>query len=375
MIFRSLILTFLILIFLIPGFHQVQAHEVEYQAITTTLEAIGNEILLTTEVAFSFDYDSPDLDARLAILTDYFSATFLIEQNNQPCPITIDNLTIDENLPKSIFGGKYVCTQAVTNFEELQITSFIFAEFFSPFDHFVNISVGDATREIIFTQDNQTYPAMAQEGEIQDSVGEQSFGAQEQKDSSNNFFAVIQRFIKLGVEHILFGFDHILFLLATILIIRSFKNIALLVTSFTLAHSLTLILAGLGLITLTSRIVEPVIALSIVAMALRNIWILKYKGESFQLKERWLIVFGFGLIHGLGFAGALAKIGIPQQHFIPALVTFNVGVETGQFMILAVVLPYLVLMRQWRWRLYALYGISVVIAAIALFWFVERIIG
>ncbi len=92
-----------------------------------------------------------------------------------------------------------------------------------------------------------------------------------------NLFSVIQRFIGLGVEHIVFGFDHILFLLAAVLIVRSLKNILILVTSFTLAHSLTLILAGLGVITLASRIVEPVIALSIAVMALRNIWILRHK--------------------------------------------------------------------------------------------------
>lgn len=363
---RHFILFFVVAVSFLIAPSQAQAHAIEdYQVINTRLEAQGNTILATTDTVFAFTYDVPDLKGRLESLTNYFAEVFLIEQSGKQCQVLIDKLIIDEQAPKTTIGGIYTCLKAVSSLKDLKITSFLFTNVFGNFDHFVNITVQGVTQEIIFTPESQVYPASTE-------TEKQSFKPTSQGKSSN-FFSVIKRFTGLGIEHIAFGFDHILFLLATILIIRSFKNIVLLVTSFTVAHSVTLILASLGLITLTGRIVEPVIALSIVFMAVRNIWLLKYKGEGFNLKERWLIVFGFGLVHGLGFARALAQIEIPKEYFIPALLTFNVGVEIGQFMILAIVLPYLILMRPWRFRLHTLYGISGTIALISLFWFVERI--
>ncbi|MBL8268761.1 HupE/UreJ family protein [Steroidobacter sp.] len=138
----------------------------------------------------------------------------------------------------------------------------------------------------------------------------------------------------LGVEHILGGFDHLLFVLSLLFLVSFNKRLVLTISAFTLAHSLTLALSALGWLTLRSPPVEATIALSIMLVA----------GEALNkeqtLSRRWpaLVAFLFGLIHGLGFAGALADIGLPQKHLFVALLTFNVGVEVGQ--LLVVVLAY-----------------------------------
>ena len=362
--FRQIFLIFIVLTLFFHGTKQAGAHVIGYQAINTILKATGNEILLTTQVAFLFDYDSPYREARLRTLTGYFGEAFLIEQNKKSCKATIDNLTIDTKASKSVFSGKYVCPQKVTGLENLKITSFIFNEFFNPYDHFVRFNSQGNVSELIFTQDKQVYPDNVSVRKIKDSNAWESL---------SNLAIVLKKFIELGIGHILSGVDHILFLIAVVLLLPSFKKITTLVTSFTVAHSITLISSVLGLITVSPKLVEPVIALSIAVMAARNIWILKTKKQVF-LKERWAVVFGFGLFHGLGFAGALAQTEIPKQYFFPSLISFNVGIEIGQFMILAVVLPCLILIRKWRFKSYFLYSVSIAITAIALFWSVQRIL-
>src|SRR5690606_24561546 len=135
----------------------------------------------------------------------------------------------------------------------------------------------------------------------------------------------------LGVEHILGGFDHLLFVLSLLFLVSFNRKLVLTISAFTLAASLTLALSALGWLTLRSPPVEATIALSIMLVA----------GEAMNkeqtLSRRWpaLVAFLFGLVHGLGFAGALADIGLPQKHLFVALLTFNLGVEAGQLMVVA----------------------------------------
>lgn len=136
----------------------------------------------------------------------------------------------------------------------------------------------------------------------------------------------------LGVEHILGGFDHLMFVLSLLFLVSFNKKLVLTISAFTLAHSLTLALSALGWLTLRSPPVEATIALSIMLVA----------GEALNkertLSRQWpaLVAFLFGLVHGLGFAGALADIGLPQHHLFVALLTFNVGVELGQLLVVAI---------------------------------------
>ena len=188
-----------------------------------------------------------------------------------------------------------------------------------------------------------------------------------------------------GVWHIWIGFDHILFLLVLLLpaVLRfeagtwrratslreSFVDVVKVVTAFTLAHSLTLALATLGWLDLPSRIVEPVIAATIVVSALNNIW-------PIVRRRLWAVAFGFGLIHGVGFAGALEALGLPSEALLLSLFAFNLGVETGQLAIVAAFLPAAFLLS--RCALYpraVLQLGSVLIAAVATLWLIERSLG
>src|SRR6185312_4806653 len=136
----------------------------------------------------------------------------------------------------------------------------------------------------------------------------------------------------LGVEHILTGYDHLAFVLALLFLVGFNKRLLLTITAFTLAHSLTLALSALGLLTLRPPPVEATIALSIMLVA----WEALRKDTT--LSKRWpaVVAFLFGLVHGLGFAGALKEIGLPQKHLSVALLTFNVGVELGQLLVVAI---------------------------------------
>ena len=144
-------------------------------------------------------------------------------------------------------------------------------------------------------------------------------------------------YLRLGIEHILFGFDHLMFVLALVILVREWRRVALTVTAFTVAHSITLAAATLGFVHVPGPPVEAAIALSIVFVAAEIVNSLRGQ-SSLAARVPWLVAFTFGLLHGLGFAGALAEIGLPQ-HAIPiALLFFNLGVEAGQLAFVATIL-------------------------------------
>jgi hydrogenase/urease accessory protein HupE len=148
---------------------------------------------------------------------------------------------------------------------------------------------------------------------------------------------VAATYLRLGVEHILFGFDHLLFVLALVILVRGWRRVAVTVTAFTIAHSITLASATLGFVNVPRPPVEATIALSIMLVSVE---ILNARNGSPGLTVRfpWLVAFSFGLLHGFGFAGALAEVGLPQTAIPLALLFFNVGVEIGQLVFVAAVL-------------------------------------
>ena len=181
-------------------------------------------------------------------------------------------------------------------------------------------------------------------------------------------------YFSLGVEHILSGIDHLLFVLALFLIARGARRIVMTVTAFTVAHSITLALATLGFVHMPSRPVEAVIALSIVFVAAEIIH--ARRGiEGLTARAPWIVAFTFGLLHGFGFAGALAEIGLPEGQIPLALFFFNVGVEAGQLLFVAAVVAFFALARRIplkppRWAgLVPPYAIG----SIAMFWVIQRV--
>jgi hypothetical protein len=177
-------------------------------------------------------------------------------------------------------------------------------------------------------------------------------------------------YLQLGFTHIIpLGFDHILFILSLFLLSPKLKIIIWQATAFTVAHSITLGLAMYGKVSSPPHIIEPIIALSIFFVAIENIITDKLK------PTRILVVFAFGLIHGLGFAGVLNDLGLPKKEFFNALISFNVGVELGQ---LTIILFAWFLFAKWFnqkpwYRKRIVIPISLVIAAVALYWTIERV--
>ena len=183
--------------------------------------------------------------------------------------------------------------------------------------------------------------------------------------------SVALRFVQLGFLHILpEGLDHILFVVGLFFFSTLLRPLLLQVTAFTIAHSLTLGLSLLGGVSLPSRLVEPLIALSIAVVAIENIFFRKMR------PSRFLIVFGFGLIHGLGFAGVLKGLGLPEGQFLKVLVSFNVGVELGQLAVIALASALTVWMwkKPWYFRRVAV-PVSALIAAVGFFWFIQRLLS
>ncbi len=163
--------------------------------------------------------------------------------------------------------------------------------------------------------------------------------------------------LKLGVGHILTGADHLVFLLGLILVGGRWRSLVGVVTAFTLAHSITLALAALGIFTPSPRLVEPAIALSIAYVGVENLLVE-------DASKRWRITFPFGLVHGFGFAGALREIALPRAQVPIALVSFNLGVEIGQLAVLAVALPITLAARRAPW--FGDRGVKLLSIAIAL---------
>jgi len=181
---------------------------------------------------------------------------------------------------------------------------------------------------------------------------------------------------EMGTIHILEGTDHLLFVFALLLIVVGLKALIKAITAFTVAHSITLALTTLGLLSLPAAPTEAIISLSIMFLAAEIIH--KYNGQI-SLTERypWVVAFIFGLFHGLGFAGALAEIGIPEHEVPLALLMFNVGVETGQLLFIAGVMILLAFLKRLPLKLPegSLKAVPYVIGTIAAFWTIERIIS
>ena len=197
--------------------------------------------------------------------------------------------------------------------------------------------------------------------------------------------ATFLQFVRDGVHHIWVGYDHLLFLISLLLpavLIRrngrwipvgtlrsALLSVLAVVTAFTISHSITLTLAALGVVGLPSRLVESGIALSVLLAALNNIWPL-------VTRRVWLLAFGFGLVHGFGFASVLADLGLPREALALSLAGFNIGVELGQLAVVLLVVPLIFLLREQRfYRPVVLVASSSAISMIAMLWLVSRVLG
>ena len=306
-----------------------------------------------------------EVRARHADIAAYAAARFVLSGDGQPCRLDIGTQQIDEHTDGaySVLPLRFACAGAP---KLLTLNYTLFADLDPQHRGLLNLNVGGVVRTAILGPQAPT----------------QSFDL----ERAGSRWQQLLDYLREGVWHIWIGFDHILFLLSLLLpavglwmapnlktkwqpvpsFSVAFWDVLRIVTAFTVAHSITLSLAALGFISLPSRLVESTIAASVVLAALNNVWPVAHG-------RRWMVAFGFGLIHGFGFASVLADLGLPQSALALALLGFNLGVELGQLAIVAAFLPLAyALRRTWFYRRIVLVGGSLAIAAVALAWFVER---
>jgi hypothetical protein len=231
---------------------------------------------------------------------------------------------------------------------EIALNIDFFGKFGERHTNLAKIVVGEYIQQAIFSQENPRQRFST--------GGEFSLAAQ------------IGEFTKLGIEHIFLGYDHIMFLFALIVIGGRLLNLVKIVTAFTVAHSVTLILAALQVVMLPPRMIESGIALSIAYVAAENFLI-------DQANHRWILTFIFGLVHGFGFANVLRDLGLPAKGLVPSLLAFNVGVEIGQLCIVAVLFPITLWIARHKFQRQMVWGLSSLILLFGLAWFVERAFG
>lgn len=195
-------------------------------------------------------------------------------------------------------------------------------------------------------------------GQAKDLQNEDS-GSSEIKSGWHSFFI-------LGINHIITGYDHLLFLFSLLIARQKFKQYAAMITAFTIAHSITLSLTVLGIINVPPAIVEPAIALSICFVAIDNI-------VRKKVSHRWVLTFLFGLIHGMGFADILIEMNLPRSELAMDLIGFNLGIETVQVTLVAILLPLLVLLHRWEYSRRAVIGGSTLAFVLGAMWLTQRL--
>jgi len=271
-----------------------------------------------------------------------------VEGDGASCRATLESAALAE--PDGVdLRGRYRCASPPS---QVRVRVPLLEDLAEGHRHVARLIVGSTTADDVLRRGHEDIAA----------------GATKQAAAPAGYEGGLLSFLRLGVEHILTGYDHLVFLFGLVLVGGRLRSLVGAVTAFTVAHSITLALAVLGVWAPSPRIVEPAIALSIVWVGIENFFVSDAHG-------RWRITFPFGLIHGFGFAGALRAIELPRARVPAALVTFNLGVEVGQLAVMAVVVPAIVLLRK-RGLLgrTATLSLSAGVVAAGAYWFISRVV-
>lgn len=341
----------------LAGAHQLGLSKGTYEVRGASVDVeivVQNGELAATVPAADTDHDGTlargEIEGAAPSLHDVVTAPLVVEADGIPCVVTRGAVTVVEGDGVAL-RASYACKGPATRV--VRIDAAFVPKLSEGHRHLATLR--DAARSVDgVIRKGHTALELGRDGDPKPSEAAPSgFGA----------------LFLLGVEHILTGYDHLVFLAGLVLVGGRARALALVVTAFTLAHSITLGLAALHVFSPPSRFVEPAIALSIAYVGVENFFVK-------NAEKRWRITFPFGLIHGFGFAGALAEISLPRTEVPKALLAFNLGVEAGQLGVLAILLPLLGLLAKVRG--FDPLGKKVASAAIVVagaVWFVLRVVA
>ncbi len=364
----------LLFVLVLLGAGSAQAHKPSDSYLTVhadgkTLRGQWDIALRDLEFALGLDADGDgaitwgELKAKRRDAEAYAFSRLKLSADGRPCALEPDALLVDDHTDGAYAVMRFAARCPTESYSAIELEYSLFFDLDPTHRGLVRVERG---------ADSVT-------GVLSPEKPRMQIGAE-----GRSFLQQLGDYVREGVWHIWIGFDHILFLLSLLLpsvfvfstsqrkwvpaerFRDTFWDVFRVATSFTVAHSITLSLAALSIIQLPSRLVESTIALSVVLAALNNVWPLVHG-------RRWMVAFGFGLIHGFGFASVLADLGLPRQALLTALVGFNVGVELGQLAIISAFLPpAYALRRTWPYRRVVFVGGSALIALVAAIWMVER---
>lgn len=319
----------------------------ELKSLVTPLDENGDGALTATELQHARDALSRAVTGRISV-----------RAGDGPCEGQLDDLELLEEDGLSL-RSVYRCPSTP---RAVRVRLDLFDDLPYGHRHLARTEAGGVPNETVLF--GQTRELMVVGGAAEKTPGHAKTEPP-QKPRRESFFG----FFRMGIEHILFGYDHLVFLFGLVLVGGRLRALLLVITAFTVAHSITLGLAVLSVVAPPGRIVEPLIALSVAYVGIENQFVK-------DAEKRFRITFPFGLVHGFGFAGALGEISLPKPEIPGALVAFNLGVEAGQLAVLALVLPLILYARNNAW--FADKGVkltSLGIAALGVVWFVLRIVS
>jgi hydrogenase/urease accessory protein HupE len=274
--------------------------------------------------------------------------SFVLKASGRPCALQPDASASLEEEDGLALRARWTCAGPV---DELSVRVGFLDSFPTGHTHLSRISFGP----------DEVSQRAAQ-------ADEPSFEVRRSRSAAHEF----RRFLLLGIGHIFTGYDHIAFLIGLLLLGGKVRELVKIVTAFTLAHSVTLALAALDVFAPSPRIVEPLIAASIVFIGVENLWALRESRAASVLRHRWMVTLAFGLVHGFGFASVLRELQLPRALLGTGLLSFNLGVECGQLAIVLVALP---LLRRLRGFKSFAPAASACIAALGMVWLVRRLIS
>lgn len=305
--------------------------------------------------------DQSELPYLQPAIGSYFRENLAVTNNGEACaPIHQDFVDTGRRMASLLYRKTVQCDPPLG---DVEVTNQVMYDSRGGYTHYGQIQLGKDIHTTVFDFDTPSYTL--------------SVGADGTATAEQSFWDVFVDYIWQGVLHIVLGLDHVLFVLCLLLAARRFRPLLAVITSFTLAHSITLAMSALEMLTLPPEVVEPLIALSIAWVAVE---LLLEKKSSDDEEETgpplhlYALTFAFGLLHGFGFSYVLRdEVGLPTDALVPALLSFNVGVELGQIAIVAAAFPLVAWVRGRDWGSKGIKAAAAAVLLVSLYWFVTRL--